>query len=608
MSSGEPVRGERRLLAASVGSLLTMRHLPVAAAALSVLLALPALGAGWMLDDYYHRTVLLERSQIRDLLGPPSEMFRFFRGDPERTGRLMDIGLFPWWTDPNLKAEFLQALTVLTHRLDYALWPDSPVLMHAHSLFWLGALVAVTAAFYRRMLGPNFTAGVAALLFAVDDAHGTPAGFLANRNVLVAATFGVSALLAHDHARRDGSRLAALLSPFLLLAALFSKEEGIGTCAYLASYGLFIDPNGRWRGCVALWPYAAAVIAWGTLRASWGYGVRDMGIYIDPLTDTARFLVAAAGRLPILLSGQWGPIPAELGVVLSPAGRAYLWWFSAVFLGLIFFVMAPLLCRDSLARFWGAGMLLAAIPVCATLPMARLLTFVGIGAFGLLAQYWAFVFGDDVGAPSKAIWRVPASVLAWLFVAVHAVCAPIALPFQAGNPVGPRWAEQRLYVQTPLGSSVGDRTVVVVNAPSPVHASYLVARQELSGRPVPRHTRVLAPATPSVTIRRVDERTLAIRPQGGYLRFVLDEVFRSERRPLALGKRIMLTGMTVTITALTADGRPDEATFQFDVPLESPSLLWLCFRSGGFEPFTPPAVGREIEIRFDWKALLLPSG
>ena len=122
---------------------------------------------------------------------------------------------------------------------------------------------------------------------------------------------------------------------------------------------------------------------------------------------------------------------------------------------------------------------------------------------------------------------------------------------------------------------------------------------------MPRHTRVLAPAIPSVTIRRLDERTLAIRPRGGYLRWPLDQVFRSERRQFALGEQVRLTGMTVTISSLTADGRPAEATFRFDVPLESPSLLWLCFRGDGFEPFTPPAVGQEAEIRFDWKALLL---
>ena len=69
---------------------------------------------------------------------------------------------------------------MLTHRLDYAIWPDSPVLMHAHSLFWLGDAVADTAVFYRRMLGMTSVAGIASFLFAVDGAGGATAGFLAN--------------------------------------------------------------------------------------------------------------------------------------------------------------------------------------------------------------------------------------------------------------------------------------------------------------------------------------------------------------------------------------------------------------------------------------------
>jgi len=328
--------------------------------------------------------------------------------------------------------------------------------------------------------------------------------------------------------------------------------------------------------------------------------------YIDPLTDTGRFLTAAAGRFPILLLGQWSPIPADLAIMLRPPISTALWWFAAVFLGVLLLAMAPLLRRDQRARFWAMGMLLAAIPVSATIPLDRLLTFVGIGAAGLIAQFWGFVF-TALDAPTYPLWRVPANVVAWFLVAVHAVFAPIALPLRAANPLGPAWVEQRFYVRTALGSSLEDRTVVIVNAPSPVNASYLILRRELGGQSVPRHTRVLAPAIPSVTIRRLDERTLAIRPQGGYLRWFLDQVFRSERRRFALGEQVRLTGMTVTISSLTADGRPAEATFRFDVPLESPSLLWLCFRGDGFERFTPPAVGQEAEIRFDWKAHLWPA-
>jgi hypothetical protein len=592
-------------LVGSLRLLLSSRYAPVGVAVLTVLLALPSLGVGWILDDIYHRTVLLEKSRFRELLGPPSDMFRFFRGDPERTGRLIDVGLFPWWTDPKIKAEFLQALTVLTHRLDYALWPDSSVLMHAQSLCWLGAAVAATAVFYRRMLGATWVAGVAALLYAIDDARGATVGFLANRNVLVAATFGVSSLIAHDRARRDGSRGAAVLAPLFLLAALFSKEEGIGTCAYLASYALFVDPRGRLRGCAALWPCAVAVVAWAVLRASWGYGVRDAGIYIDPLTDTGRYLPAAAWRIPILLLGLWSPIPADLAAVLRPAALTVLWWLATVLLGLLLIVMAPLLRRDPRAHFWAAGMLLATIPVSSTLPMDRLLTFAGIGAAGLLAQFWGFVFNDE-GAPTNRGWRIPAKTAAWFFVVVHAVVAPIVLPFRAANPLGPRWVIEHLDVRTPLKTSLEDRTIVIVNAPSPVNASYLLLRRELDGLSLPRHIRVLAPAIPAVAIRRVDERTLAIRPEGGYLRWVLDQVFRSERNPFAVGDQVRLTGMTATITALTADNRPAEATFRFDVPLESPSLMWLCYRGSRFEPFNPPAVGEAVEIPIDWKALISP--
>ncbi|MBV8559068.1 MAG: hypothetical protein JO116_26305, partial [Planctomycetaceae bacterium] len=93
----------RKRFASAVGALLRHRYLPGLAALLAVLLTLPSLKGGWTLDDFYHREVLLGTSRFRDLFGPPDEMVRFLRGDPERTGRGMDIGLLPWWTYPGLK-------------------------------------------------------------------------------------------------------------------------------------------------------------------------------------------------------------------------------------------------------------------------------------------------------------------------------------------------------------------------------------------------------------------------------------------------------------------------------------------------------------------------
>jgi hypothetical protein len=576
-------------------ALLTHRHLPWLAALLGVVLSLPALGVGLAMDDYYHRVVLLEVPGFRELLGPPGDMFRFFRGDPARTLREMDVGFFPWWTDPEIKGEFLQALTVLTHRLDYRLWPDSVVLMHLHSLSWYAMLVGATALLYRRIMGRTVPAGIAALLFAIDHAHGTPVGWIANRNSLVAATFGISAVIAHDAWRRGGNRGGLILGPALFAAALFSKEEGIAGFAYLLAYGLVFDPAGWRRGLLSVLPYVATILVWRTLRDSWGYGVSNVALYIDPLDDPARFMRAALGRAPILLLGQWGLPPSDVAVVSGPWGRAVLLAFALLFLAWLIAAMAPLLRTDRTARFWALGMAFAAIPLCAIEPMDRLLTSVGPGAFGLLALFWAAVF-DPERRLGPVGWRRIARPLARLLIVIHLVIAPLALLFRAGNPIGPRPIEQSWYVRAPLGPEIEGRTIVVVNARSPAHAGYLVLQRAARGMPIPRHIRVLAPAIPAVTIRRPDDRTLTIRPDGGYLRWALDRVFRSERREMLPGHRVALTGMTAEVTEVTPDGRPAEVAFHFDVPLEDGSLIWLCDRGGTFERFTPPSIGQEQRI------------
>ena len=580
-----------------MAAFLARRSLPAWAAVLALMLALPSLGVGWVLDDYYHRTVLLGTSRFRDLLGPPWEMFRFFRGDPDRTTRVMDVGLFPWWTYPGLKAEFFQPLTVVTHLLDYRLWPDSPALMHAQSLAWFGALVALAGCNYRRTFGRTWQAGVAMLMFAVDDAHGTPVGWIANRNSLIAATFGVSALILHDRWRREGWRAGSLLAPLLFGAALCAKEEGIATFAYLAAHALFLDPAGRARGCLALSPYFGILVVWRYLRASWGYGVHDMGLYVDPLADPGRFALAAVDHAPILLLGQLGLPPADVAIVLRPAGRAILWWFAVTVMALISWAIAPILRRDRLARFWATGLLFSVIPVCATFPMDRLLTFPGVGACGFVACILGTSFGDSSAGVAGGRRRRRDSTLGFALIAVHLVIAPIALPIRAGAPTGPRTVEDRLYVGVPPGPHDEARTVVVVNAPSLLHAGYLPLRRELSGEPIPRHVRVLAPGIPEVSIRRPDERTIVIRPARGYLDWIPDRLFRSERRPLRLGDRVGLTGMTAEVIAVTDGGRPAEVAFRFDVPLEDHSLEWLCYRGGRFRPFTPPDVGGRQDIR-----------
>jgi hypothetical protein len=138
--------------------------------------------------------------------------------------------------------------------------------------------------------------------------------------------------------------------------------------------------------------------------------------------------------------------------------------------------------------------------------------------------------------------------------------------------------------------------LIIVNAPSAMHANYCLLLQDFEGELVPRAVRTLGPGFLPVTVRRTDSHTLEIEPRGGYLGLFLDRLFRNEQHPLRAGEQIVLPRMTARVISVTQDGRPNVVSFRFDCVLEDPSLRWILWRGDGFAPFAPPAVGRQIEI------------
>ncbi len=569
-------------------------------AALALVLALPSLGVGMLMDDYFHHLVIQGSPRFPDITGNPFDMFRFFPGDPEHARRLMEHGIVAWWTYPELKAAFLRPLTVLTHWLDYVLWPRHVWAMHLQSVLWFVGGVVALGVFYRRIFGAVWLAGFATLLYAIDDTHGMTIGWLANRNALIAVFFGLCCLIAHDRWRRDGSRAAGVLASLLLASSLLSAEAGIATCAYLFAYAVVRD-EGPWRRRIlSLAPYGVIIVVWRVVWKALGYGVANMGIYTDPLGEPLTYLMAVVHRAPVLLLAQWAYPPAELGMVVQPAAQRILLIVALAFVGLLTAVLIPVVRNDRTARFFGLGMALALLPVCATAAADRLLFFVGIGAMGLLALFLSAVFGASPWRPRSLAWRAPAVSLGVVFVVVHLIAAPLLMPLRAAYPMGPKILTDNLLVRTPMDDSVGRQDVIVVNPPSPLHAGYLPVVREVQGQTPPRSTLVLAPGMPAVTLTAVDEHTVRVRPEAGYFSSTFDHLFRSEDHPMGLGWHIDLTGVRIEVTELTEDGRPAEATFRFDEPLRDPSLRWLQWKDGEYVPFTPPAVGETVEVRIGY--------
>jgi hypothetical protein len=175
-----------------------------------VLLTAASVANGIAMDDRFQQAMVRGYSP---LVRAPWDLYRFLSGDPSELRGLMDLGLLPWFTLPEVKTAFFRPLSSLSVYADYALLPSWPWLFHLESIALYAALIALVFALYRALMPDRVVAALAALLFAVDDAHGLPVGWLANRNALFAGVFGVAALVFHHRAVTRRARPDRVLAP-----------------------------------------------------------------------------------------------------------------------------------------------------------------------------------------------------------------------------------------------------------------------------------------------------------------------------------------------------------------------------------------------------------
>jgi hypothetical protein len=492
------------------------------------------------------------------------------------------------------------------------------MLMHVHSLVWYSLLCVIAALLYRRILGVGLPAGLAAILFTVNVTHYFSMNVINARNVIMAALFGLLTLLLHDRWRRQGQRAGAWLAVVTFTLTLLSAEAGLAIAAYLAAYALCLD-TGSWRQRLgSLVPYGFVILAWRLAYQRLGYGTWGTNFYIDPGREPLRFGHALLERWAFLLFGQWTMPDPGVYTVLSVWARRGYWVIALAFIALLGVGLLPLLRKTPAARFWGLGMALAVIPACAVnAPTARHLMFIGVGAIGLLAQFCAGLVEKRDWLPSRQLWRIPAWFSATHLFALQGIVFPI-LVISTPAVLGGTYYTALMDLGALPGCEQQD--VMIVNAPSPGQSIYMQSLRQFRGQPVPAHLRVLAPGHFAVTLSRPDANTLLVRPEYGYLLppgaplggwqdlFPLlhpsyaarygDTFFRSSAVSIPLGQEIDLPGMRGQVTALTPDGRPLEIRFQFERPLEDPSLRWLQWdwKKGTYRSFPLPGVGESVRV------------
>jgi hypothetical protein len=585
---------------------------------LAAVLTLPTLGLGFMLDDYSHRLML-----DRTFLVPGGEralwdLFRFQDGDRTTFRELLEAGVAPWWTVPDFRLAFFRPLTSLLHAVDYTFFSKVPAIMHAENIALYAAIVAIVAALYRRFLGTPWVAALAALMFAVDDAHAMVIAWIANRNALLAAAFGFGALLVHARSRQDlartesssnesspkkgsptqgssekGSRNRArrrdvLAASALFALALLSGEAAVASVVYIVAYAVWLDDAPARSRAMSLFPYGLITVVWFATYHIAGYGSHGGGFYVDPLGERARYALAVLERAPVLLLAQFAFPPADLWLAvpkrLVPVACAVV--ATIVVSGGI--VLWKVVRRERTARFFATGMALSILPLCATWPNDRLLLAVGFGAFGLVALFLARV--RELSGPLR--WA--ARPLAAVFVFFHLVAAPLFLPVRevGAKPMFKRPLD-RAAASLPIHDGSDLETFVIVNAPNALIPMFAGTQRVVeTGAKGPAHVRLLGVTLAgTLGIERVDERTLALSFSEGFPNDPLSHFFRDSGTPFEPGNETNLDGLRVHVDSCDRDGHATRVLYRFDVPLEDRKLVWLIWEKTAFVSYRVPAIG-----------------
>jgi hypothetical protein len=316
-----------RFLAALLHPRLALRLALVAFA-----LALPSAAIGFHLDDHVHRYMLSSRPGGAELLRVYESPFGIANGERADNLWQMERGYAPWWTHPDLLVSLWRPVSELSHRLDAALFPDSAPLQHLLSLALFALLVGAVTHLYRALLGVTTVAGLAALMYALDHAHGFAVGWIANRNAVITAAFGAAALWSYVRARATGGGLATTLPSAALLAlALLSGESSVAVVAYVLGHAAFVDRATLRSRALAVAPHLVVLVAWRLAYVAMGRGARHSGLYLDPLGEPLAFAQAALERIPVLALGQLALPPAETIMFAPEPLRLPLWLLSLAF-------------------------------------------------------------------------------------------------------------------------------------------------------------------------------------------------------------------------------------------------------------------------------------
>jgi len=597
--------------------IMASRYWIVIVLIVAILLYAPFLFSGFFQDDYGFRIQFspdvpeevskVMRNGLLNLYG--------FSWDASTRFRIgQDRGFVPWWASDQIKTNFFRPLSSLTLAFDYSLWPNTPLLMHIHSLLWFCLLILLAYRLYRSVSGSAVVAGISILLLVVDDVFTGPAGWISNRHAVIAMVFSVLCVwLYHQGVSKQKWPYIAWACGVYALA-LLASEMGLVTFAYLFAYLLVLDRD-KWLGRVKrIVPFVLITVVWRLAYTGLGYGASGTLLYIDPILNPVDFITQLLTRFPLLLFSVVGLPVVEALLAFSPQGAGVLAAVSLIALGLLALATYPVLKTHRTSAFWVIGLLGAVIPLVSGIPQNRNLGLVSLGVMGLAGQLLVDVATARRTGPLTTFQRILLKMGTPLLLILYLVVSPIVV---ISNPASTRTMAEDQAQVADFGSApeLAEQHLYVINPPGTMIYIAGMLQRLFTDEPLPASINYLSSGFTPVHIERVDARTIIVTPEGGYTPLPgpivddktgmvthvhLENVYRAldgfhynPQNPMQVGQVVALSEVTVEVTDMTSDGRIAQAAFTFAHPLDDSRYVWLLWDedTSTYERVQMPPVG-----------------
>lgn len=594
-----------------------------------LLLSLPTTLGSLSRDDFYHRNFLLgvpllsssENGVVPSVWQTSDNLFSFFNETKNQNlSKAKSTGWIPWWTSQELKVDFWRPLTALTHWLDYKLWPEFPIAMHLQNVAWYLVLVVAIFALFERLKLNTGAALLATSLYALDASHAEAIGWIANRNIIIAATLGVLSLvflLKHFQSPERRSFLAG--AAILSFLTLLSAEGGLSIFPFLV-LAIWLTSNSlpvTQKACLTIL-FLSIFLIWQLAYNTGDHGALGSGAYLNPANTPMAFIQNGLIQWPILFMDQVTGLET-LAILLAESTLKLQATIAYVFLAAFLILVFPLLKKSKLAVFFLLSALGALIPAGTTiLTGGRLMFISGIAICGLIALFAFDLMRNAEWVPANRVYRGIAKIA----VVLLALTQLAGNAFIWGNTAlskldRPSEIQLTKYTDFTNVHYDEDSTLVLVNPPLAFDFMYVPAKLSLLGKPIPQSVAMLLPGTRTLTIKRSDTHSLTIScPQEGCpispkarvgtgqqpasmanAMQRLDTFFYDGVHPLKAKSSI--SAMEIFIESRTADEQlPTEVTFKFSDPLDTAKYVWVIWdnKEGRLTEWTPPGPGAPVTV------------